>query len=124
MRPFRTPGGWGGIVLGAMSGLGLALFVFLVLAATGAIDGGQQQAILVFVQFLALFAAGYVAGRISTATAPLDGGLAGLLVYVVTVAISVAGGSSVAIGPLVLLGVTAAILGSAGGVLAQFVRER
>lgn len=124
MPPLRTPGGWGGIVLGAMAGLGLALAVFLVLAATGIIDGTERLTILIFVQFLSLFVAGYVAGRLTTTSGPLAGGLAGLLVFFVTVALSVAGGSSVGVASLLLLGVTAAVLGSAGGVLAQFVRER
>jgi hypothetical protein len=106
-----------------MAGLGMALGVFLVLGAIGVVDGAGEQAILIFVQFGALFAAGYVAGRLGTAPV-LDGGLAGMLVYVITVAISVAGGASLGVGALLFLGVTAAVLGSAGGILAQFIGER
>lgn len=120
----RTSGSWGGIALGAMSGLGLALAVFLILAATGVVDENGGQAILVFVQFLALFVAGFVAARLGSGTPALDGGMAGLLVFFITVAISVAGGSSLGVGALLFLGATAAVLGSAGGVLAQFVRDR
>lgn len=114
---------WGAIVMGAMAGLGLALAVFLILAASGVVSGTGEQAILVFVQFTALFVAGFVAGRLSRGAPPLDGGMAGLLVYLITVAISVAGGASLGLLTLVFLGVTAAVLGSAGGVLAQFVQH-
>lgn len=107
-----------------MAGLGLALAVFLILAGTGVLSGTGEQAILVFVQFAALFVAGYVAGRLSRSAAPLDGGMSGLLVFLITVAISVAGGSSLGLVTLGFLGVTAAVLGSAGGVLAQFAQHR
>ncbi len=120
----RSPGSWGAIVLGAMAGLGLSLSVFLVLAATGIVDDSGEQAILVFVQFLGLLVAGFVAGRLGGGTPALDGGLAGMTAFVIAVAISVAAGASLGVGAIVLLGVVAAVLGSAGGVLAQFMRDR
>ena len=104
-------------------GGGALNYMFLVLAATGEVEGTGQQAILIFVQFGALFLAGYVAGRLGVMPV-LDGGMAGMLVFVITVAISVAGGASLGVGALLFLGITAAVLGSAGGILAQFIKER
>jgi hypothetical protein len=102
-----------------MSGLGLALAVFLILAGLGATGGTSGGIALIFVQFFAMFAAGYVAGRLGVGSAPLNGGISSLLVFFVAVMISLGGGASPGIAPLLFLGTVAAVLGSAGGVLAQ-----
>ncbi len=101
-----------------MTGLGLALAAFLVLAAAGVADSRAGETLLIFVQFLGLFAAGYVAGRFSRHTPVLDSGLSGLLAAFISLTISVAGGASLGFGTILLLSAVAAILGSAGGVLA------
>ncbi len=101
-----------------MSGLGVALAVFLLLLGIGVSD-----IVLIFMQFFAMFAAGYVAGRLGTGSAPLNGGLSGLMVFFVAATISVSAGASVGIAPLLFLGTVAAILGSAGGVLAESRRR-
>lgn len=106
-----------------MAGLGLALLVFIVLGITGLIEEGGSNMALVFVQFLSLLVAGYVAGRLSTRTPALDGGLAGLLVLFVSVGVSLAGGATLGIAPALFLGIVAAVLGSAGGVLAEHQRR-
>jgi hypothetical protein len=103
-----------------MAGLGLALAAFAGLAIIGVVGPqGRGEVALVLVQFASLVAAGYVAGRLSPRSSTFDGGLAGLLVFVVVAAVSVAGGSSPEIAPQIFLGVVSAVLGSAGGVLAQ-----
>lgn len=106
-----------------MAGLGLALLAFVMLGIAGLVGDGGSNVALVFVQFLSLFVAGYVAGRLSAGTPALDGGLAGLLVFFVSVGVSVAGGASLGIGPALFLGIVAAVLGSAGGVLAEHRRR-
>lgn len=106
-----------------MAGLGSSLAIFLLLVALG-VEGNARDALLIFVQFLALFIAGFVAGRFGERQPSLDGGFAGLLTFFVAVALSVAGGSSLGVVPMVLLGVVAAVLGSAGGVLAESMRRR
>jgi hypothetical protein len=106
-----------------MAGLGFALLAFIVLGIAGAIGDDGANVALVFVQFPALFVAGYVAGRLSPATPALDGGLAGLLVFFVSVGVSVAGGATLGIGSALFLGIVAAVLGSAGGALAQHRRR-
>ncbi len=103
-----------------MAGLGVGLATFIVLGLTGVIGPeGEGDAALIFVQYLALFIAGYVAGRLSHQSSVVDGGLAALTVYVVTATIGVAGGGDPGAGALLLFGIIAAVLGSAGGVLAD-----
>jgi len=107
-----------------MAGLGLGLVAFLFLVVVGVVDSdGSGEIVLVVVQFASLGIAGYVAGRLSTRSSTFDGGIAGMLVFVVVTVISVAGGSSLGVAPLVFLGLVAAVLGSAGGVLAEAGRR-
>lgn len=110
-------------MLGTMAGLGLALLAFIVLGIAGMIRDDGASVALVFVQFLSLFVAGYVAGRLGHGAPTLDGGLSGLLVFFVSVGVSVAGGANLGIGPVLFLGAVAAVLGSAGGVLAEHRRR-
>ncbi len=102
-----------------MAGLGFALVAFLLLGIAGLISADGANVGLVFVQFLALLVAGFIAGRLSHGVAVLDGGLAGLSTFFVSVALSVTGGASLGLGATLLLGIVAAVLGSAGGVLAE-----
>ncbi len=106
-----------------MAGLGLGLVAFIILGIAGMVDADGSNVVLVFVQFLSLFVAGYVAGRMSASAPALDGGFAGLLVFFVSVGVSVAGGATLGIGPALFLGVVAAVLGSAGAVLAEHRRR-
>lgn len=106
-----------------MAGLGGTLAVFLILAAVGVVAPGRGLPLLVVLQLLGLVAAGWVAGRFAPpGGAAVHGGLAGLLLFVVAGAVSVAAGSGPDPVQLVLLGVVAAVLGSAGGVLADLRR--
>lgn len=101
-----------------MAGLGTALGLFIVIGVSGLVTDDGLAIVGLFGQYLAMFAAGFVAGRLAGPAAMLNGGLAGLLVFAVSVAISIAGGSSPGLGSLLFLGVVAVVLGTAGGVLA------
>ncbi|RPI23019.1 MAG: hypothetical protein EHM57_04560 [Actinobacteria bacterium] len=99
-----------------MAGLGAGLALFIVFGIVGL----TQTVVLVSLQFLTLVVAGYVAGRFAHGPATIDGSLAGLLAFLVIGAVAIAGSSN---GPspleIAVLGVVAAVLGAAGGVLAD-----
>ena len=64
--------------------------------------------------------AGYIAGRFAPeGTAAVNGGIAGLLIFLFVGAISLLAASGPNPIELVMLGLVAAVLGSAGGVLAD-----
>jgi hypothetical protein len=104
-----------------MAGLVFALLAFIVLGITGIVAPDRGEIFLLFLQFLALVVAGYVAGRLSDA-AEVHGGLAGLLAALVSGLISLSS-SRVAIVAIITLTVVAAFLGSAGGVLARWHKD-
>jgi putative membrane protein (TIGR04086 family) len=96
------------------------MIAFLVLGITGVVDSPSDAVPLIFLQFLGLLTAGYVAGRLAGRDRVVHGGFAGLAVFAVATVITLAAGSDSA-SPLVVAftGVLAAVLGSAGGALAQ-----
>lgn len=102
-----------------MAGLGMGLFAFLALALVGL----DTVIVLIFLQFSILVAAGYVAGRFAPAAAAANGGLAGMLAFLVMGAVSVASAQAPSTGEFIVLGLIAAILGSAGGALADRRRQ-
>ena len=118
-RPTRIR--WGAVAIGAMAGLVVALLSFIFLGISGIVSADRGEIFLLFLQFLALVVAGYVAGRLSD-SAEIHGGLAGLLAALITGLISLTR-TDVPIAGIVTLAVVAAVLGSAGGVLARWQRE-
>jgi len=107
-----------------MAGIGAALLAFLILGVTGIADGGSGAAVLVFLQYLAQVAGGYLAGRLATAARVFHGGMAGLLMAAVGAAIGLGfSGDESNLGLVVLALVIALTSGSAGGALAEY-RER
>jgi hypothetical protein len=104
-----------------MAGLVVALLSFIFLGISGIVTADRGEIFLLFLQFLALVVAGYVAGRLSDA-AEVHGGLAGLLAALVTGLISLTR-TDVPIAGIVTLTLVAVVLGSAGGVLARWHRE-
>ncbi len=112
---------WGAVAIGAMAGLVIALFSFIVLGVTGLVARGRGEVFLLFLQFLALVVAGYVAGRLSDSPV-VHGGLAGLLAALVSGLISLST-TRVPLAAILTLTVVAAVLGSAGGVLARWQRD-
>lgn len=103
-----------------MSGLAGALSLFLVLGLTGIVDSPSDAVPLLFLQFAGLIGAGYVAGRLAGINRVLNGGYAGLLLFVVATGITLAADPDSA-SPVVLAftGFLAVVLGSAGGALAN-----
>ena len=114
---------WGAIALGAMAGLGSGLVLFLVLSVPGAVGPDQSAIPLILLQFLSLVLAGFITGVFVSEGAVLHGGLAGLMLFLVVAAISIAIASGPNIVELALLGVVAAVLGSSGGALAESRRR-
>jgi hypothetical protein len=117
----RTPIRWGAVAIGAMAGVVVALLSFIFLGISGIVTADRGEIFLLFLQFLALVVAGYVAGRLSD-SAEVHGGLAGLLAALVSGLISLTR-TDVPVAGIVTLTVVAAALGSAGGVLARWQRE-
>jgi len=107
-----------------MGGLGLALIAFLVLGVTGVADATAGAAALIFLQYSAQIAAGYIGGRLSGRSRVLHGGMAGLLMAAIGVAIGLGFSGTDSNLPLVVLALSIALVtGSAGGALAQYFEE-
>lgn len=113
---------WGAIAVGAMAGLVFALLAFIVLGISGVVAPDRGEIFLLFLEFLALVIAGYVAGRLSD-TAELHGGLAGLLTALVSGLISLTSRQVPVVG-IITLTLVAVVLGSAGGVLARWQKDQ
>jgi hypothetical protein len=109
---------WGAIAVGAVAGLVVTLLAFIFLGVSGLVTVDRGQIWLLFMQFLALVVAGYVAGRL-TGAPTIHGALAGVLTAVVSGIVS-SRLSTIGVAALTLV---AAILGAAGGVLARWQRE-
>ena len=104
-----------------MAGLVVGLIAFIALGVSGLVAPGRGAILLLFIQFLSLVIAGYVAGRLSDAP-EVHGGLAALLSAFVSGLVSVTS-RTVPIAGLITLTLVAAVLGSAGGVLARWQRD-
>ncbi len=113
---------WGAIAVGAMAGLVVALVAFILLAVSGLVAPDRGEILLLFIQFLALVVAGYVAGRLSDSP-EVHGGLAALLSAFVSGLISLTSTQVPLVG-IITLTLVAAVLGSAGGVLARWQQDR
>lgn len=102
-----------------MAGLGAALVVFLALGITGVIDRDSAAIPAAFLQFLGQLGAGYISARIARRDHVVHGSYAALLLYFVAAAITLAAAPDT-VGPITLIvfALIAAILGSAGGLLA------
>jgi hypothetical protein len=107
---------WGGVALGAATGIFSSLVVNIAIGLLMT----PLAAISILIHLAATVAAGYIAGRFAPeGTAPLNGGLAGLLIFFFVGVVSLLASSGPNPLELVMLGVVAAVLGSAGGVLAD-----
>lgn len=112
---------WGAVAIGAMAGLVVALLAFIFLVVSGLVAPDRGEIIFLFLQFLSLVVAGYVAGRLSD-SAEVHGGLAALLSAFVSGLISLTS-TQVPLAGLITLTLVAAVLGTAGGVLARWQRN-
>ncbi len=80
----------------------------------------QPPVLTIIIHLTATVAAGYIAGRFAPPDgAAVNGGLAGLLIFLFVGVVSLLSSSGPNPFELVMLGVVAAVLGSAGGVLAD-----
>ena len=110
---------WGAVLYGAVTGFAGALLVFLVLGIAGLQNDLRGQSILIFLLYAAFLVAGYVAGRFAKDNQILHGGIAAMTLFALQVIVSRADVVAVLFG-----GVTATIIGSAGGALGQWTQER
>lgn len=107
-----------------MAGLGFALFAFLILGIVGLVGRDKSEVPLIFVQYLGLLVAGFIGGRFSEGSGVLQGSIAAIMLFFVSVLISIAISTvRPSAGAILLLGVTATIVGSAGGALAEAKRR-
>lgn len=115
---------WGAVALGAMTGLGAALAVFLVLGITGVLNEDNAAIPAAFLQFLGQFGAGYLAGRFAGRDGAIHGSLSAIAIYLVGSTLALAAApDTVGAATLLVFAVVAAVLGSAGGLLADAGRR-
>ena len=107
---------WGGIALGAAVGIAVSLVANLVVGIVVA----QPLVLSILIHLGATVFAGYVAGRFAPdGAAAVNGGIAGLLIFLFVGVISLLAATGPNPLELAILGLVAAVLGSAGGVLAD-----
>lgn len=110
---------WGAVLYGALTGLAAALLVFVVLGVAGLQNDLRGQSVLIFLTYAGFLLAGYVAGRFAVEGHVLNGGVAAMVLFALQVVVSGASTTAILFGAIV-----AAIIGSAGGALGQWSRER
>lgn len=116
---------WGVVLMGTVSGLFvlvvsslLLFFIASPIFGEEALDDTAQFMVLTFALFLSQFAAGYVAGRLSSADQPsFHGSLGALAFYGVFSVLSLGRGSPAGALSLALFGLVAMVIGYAGGTL-------
>ncbi len=109
---------WGAVAVGAMAGLAGGLVGFVVIGFLVSADNDLLA--LIFLSYLAQLGSGYVAGRLAPDEAVMHGAGAAILLYLVTTTISLAiVPSRPGVVSLAFNGTVAAILGTAGGSLAD-----
>lgn len=115
---------WGAVVVGAMAGLGITFAVALALFVAGTRPSATAGGVLfIFGSFLGQVVAGYVAGRFSAPNEAFHGSQAGLALYAVTAALTLAAGGELGFAVVLFGAIVAMILGSAGGVMAGHQRH-
>lgn len=79
----------------------------------------DSPALSIIIHLVATVGAGYLAGRFAHTGAAVNGGMAGLLIFFFVGVVSILSGTAPNPFELVMLGLVAAVLGSAGGALAD-----
>lgn len=103
-----------------MTGLAGAMLLFLVMGISGVIDSPSDAIPLLFLEFLGLVGAGFVAGRLADRDRVRHGGYAGTLLFAVATVITLAADpDSASLLVIAFTAFVAMVLGSAGGALAQ-----
>ena len=104
-----------------MAASAAALAAFMLLVALGVTSTVMGRAGLIFVQYASQLFGGYVAGRLAPSARVLHGGLAGMAMAALGIAIGTGfAGSDINVGLIVLALTIAAVSGSAGGALAEY----
>jgi len=107
---------WGGIALGAAVGIAVSLVANLAVGIVVA----QPLVLSILIHLGATVFAGYIAGRFAPhGAAAVNGGIAGLLIFFFVGVLSLLAAAGPSPFELTMLGLVAAVLGSAGGVLAD-----
>ncbi len=115
---------WGVVFVGAAAGLGLTAVGALLLFAAGLRpDRSAEGAAFIFVQFLGQLAAGVVGGRLGHPLALYHGSQAALLLFAVSMAVTLAAGGDPGVPTIVFSAVVAVVIGGAGGVLGGMRRR-
>ena len=112
---------WGGVIIGAVVGLGLTAALAILLFAAGIRPGDSTGAQMVFILilFVGEFAAGFFGGRFGRPTEAFHGSLAALTLFAASAVTSLAAGSEVQPAVILVSGLVAMVLGTSGGTLAM-----
>lgn len=108
-------------MFGALTGLATSLAAFLILGISGVINSAQSGALFLVV-YTSQLLAGFVTGRFTAQAPAFHGGLAALLLFVVTSSFALAAGADPTFATVVTSVIVAAVIGSAGGALAEWRR--
>ena len=104
-----------------MAASATALVAFMILVAVGVASTVVGRVSLIFIQYAAQMFGGYVAGRLAASARVLHGGLAGMAMAALGIAIGTGfAGSDISIGLIIIALTIAAVSGSAGGALAEY----
>ncbi len=113
------------MVIGAAAGLGLTAIITLGLFVAGLRPSTDAEgAAFIFTQFLGQLVAGGVAGRLAPPRETYHGAQAGLTLFAVTTALTLAAGGSPSVATMFFSAIVALVIGSAGGVLAVVTRPQ
>ncbi len=112
---------WGPVLAGVVSGFVIGS-VFGLIISVLVPDGAGRQVLLVLLSFLIELGAGFVAGRFSLDSEPLNGSQSALLLYLVASVIALSGGAGLLV--LIIGAALALAIGTMGGFLAIAVREK
>ena len=121
-RPLSVTIRWVAVLFGAATGLGASLVAFVILGIVGAIDASSDSIPLLLVIYSAQLLSGYIAGRYAGENRGLHGGLAALALFAISAALAVAAGTEPSVLTIVFSLTVAAIIGTAGGALADWKR--
>ena len=100
---------WASIIFGSVAGLFSSMLLF-----AASLGLGSSTLVQLFIQLIGFFVAGFVAGRFALVDPTLSGGMAALFLFFGITVVTV-GNAGVTIVGIVVLGMIAAIIGTAAG---------
>ena len=118
-----SPTRWSAVVIGTAVGLGVTAVVAFVLFIAGLRPSANAEgAAFIFTQFMGQLVAGAVAGRLAPPHELHHGSQAGLMLFAVTTALTLAAGGSPSVATIFFSALVALVIGAAGGVLGMMIR--